>query len=366
MNTFNDYIAEKLLNLGFIIYGGYVRDKFSNIIKRSDFIKAKNCISDIDCICTICQFNELTCFDMKKYSDLSFSFKKVTCDFLNTIELDSEFVSYYSGYVINKINKAERMYIDVLVCHNQYLSLLLSALNKSIDFLCNKLCMQKNITVSYSLLDSIDNTKLFVNVINQIDNLIAHKNAQLLSFSRIHKMITYGYKVDIGYNVDNNISYLFLSKINICQICNELTDKYIMIQLDNKIMHFCCYINKSIDLCNILYNKQITRQTFLNQSEEPDIIEVKDNSNVEPELIEFIKFTKSKETNYNTSTEEPLMSIVDNTIFMNGIAMDPTFYDLIINSQNELIQNAELLYLCKSEKNLKYLIELEFKLGISI
>lgn len=372
MDDFKDYIVKKLLNLGFIIYGGYVRDTFLKTLKNT--ISYYKSINDIDCICSIHQFNELMSTEMKKYSDISFSFKKTTCSFLDNV-VDQEYVTHYSGFVISRINNSDRTYIDLLVCNINYISQLVTILSRNIDFVCNKLCIQKiNSIESYSLLNSLDNITLFTNTISLLNNLIAQKNNNTDNY-RIQKMMSYGFKVDIGFVTSRFISenytmYIFLQDCNErCIICNNtLSVSNVFIDINNKVMHFSCYVSKSIEIFNNINAVDISRESILTniekeQTKEPikvDTVEANTSSEaVEPELLNFIKFTKSKEEKLETTTEESDITIVNNTVFMGGIAMEPTFHELILTSREVITQIAELYYLCTSEKKIIFLIELE-------
>jgi hypothetical protein len=391
MGRFKDYVVNKLLNLGFIIYGGYVRETILRSIKNKERSKMEynpdhflfKPIYDIDCICNDFQFKELTSKGMEKYSDLKFSIKKSECCFVN------ENIEYYTGFIFNKINPIEKIKLDIFICKYNYFNSFINMLSISIDYLCNKLCMQKiNGINTYALLSNTTNTKLFINVLFELTNLVAYRNIEIVDNHRIHKMLSYGYKVDISYTIsefeiESYIIYLYLRTLNDinCIICESEINNvpYLYANINNKFTHFKCYIDKSIEIHNML-KESITRESTLKESFEPviesseisfekhpsDVNEIKvveievveekitNNTNEDEDLMKFIQFTKSKEEKFNTIMDDSNISNINNTIFIDGVAVSSQMYDINVISSTSI-----QYHLCTDTEKIKYLIKLE-------
>jgi hypothetical protein len=328
---FCEYVFEKMLDLGFRIFGGAVRNKYWKSVYEEDRIDtfgpqfylklwdAEYCrdtwynrrgvIEDIDCIGTYEQFKSLTSLEMKKYGDLNYYVVEKVMKYpipdisieKGKLEMFKIVVSQKLGLNRSMINKY--VYVDMFVCQESYLPQLYRTLSVGVDFKCNGLCMQRINGVTTTSLLYGDNLIAFLDAINDMKDDIAKLHRRSLDhtlFFRTMKMIQYGWFVEIfkikdpfvmrGFDPERPNSVFIFSRSthsSYCEICNQVrgfgpVGEYIYVMVNGLHFHLSCYLSKSIEMYERLHGS-----TF-DPEEEPDVADTEeehepDDSNSEPE-----------------------------------------------------------------------------------
>ena len=394
-NAFVESIANKLLRMGIIVYGGYPRDiirrkgtlinlkkrnfelnglKFFNPVSDPDtkYIRCKP-INDIDCIANTYQYETLNIFASNKINDIElFVIQEVNDKYmLSPIKEVDIYIKHIKLKLCNTIQYSSKfsVLIDLLICSPNKEFNILEHVTKNCDYNCNKLYMQiynDSIFTSVKCNNSMDE---YLSIIDQINNGIATKTDMLADNSsltrRMYKMLCYGWIIQVGYhtcyNVDiimndnkciDNLVYIYAKKqeTEICNICMNkrrpievLTVRNrINVKVNNMHYHLRCYIDKSVKYYNYLHDLEFTPsdELMLNVTE------------TTPNIIDDIMGTIEEETNDEEFSHKPkedirsdISDIDELNIFIENTKKKDTDLQNIIYTTDEPIVINDVLFI---------------------
>lgn len=294
---FKNALFDRLLDLGFCIYGGSVRDKIWKYVHDSDrkqehglsvFNEKLHDLSfspetvhnrlgnfnDIDCIGTYDQFKQF----IKLFPNI---------EFLKPEEIEGLPIKRKELEIFNVSVLPDRVSIDMIVCTPEYIPYVNKFLWYNLDFACNGICVQKiNNIISFSLLHN-NSLETQISIINDIKNDIAHLMDDKTSYQRIGKMISYGWYVNLAelsfphFNIQKPnvtcIMYMFARQSDSipCKLCNiDNSTKNLFILIDGLYYHAKCYVNQSIKYHNRMYNDDFDISSLNIDDENDDFVEV--------------------------------------------------------------------------------------------
>ena len=166
-SMYDQYVFHKILDLGFRIFGGSVRNRIWRSVNEQQRRKHIPCFKerfwdptfsqetiynrwggfhDIDCIGTYEQFAQLTCPEMVKFGDLKYQIKQKNIAYsIDGLEIKEGEIEFFHIQVKPKIMTREYRCteIDMFICRQDLLETVYKRIYDNLDFECNGLCMQK-------------------------------------------------------------------------------------------------------------------------------------------------------------------------------------------------------------------------------
>jgi len=323
IHNFNEYVYDKMLNLGFLVFGGVPRNitwkklheserrkqnvDYLSLIWEKTFssetwYNRRGEINDIDCIGTYSQFEELTGSTMMKYGDIKFSVVEKELKYpIPGLTIEKGTLEIFTVKAKSKIlNQLLFLtHIDIFVCKPEKLQWLYKILGQQLDFACNGLCVQKlNGQMTISVLSggcAFEHYEIYEQM-KKDEAILCKRKVEKPMFHRVCKMLGYGWYVQVGA-ISHRQLYLEDKKLFVfgryssntvrCKICKMPTrdsSDSIYIKIDNLVMyHLSCYITKSIACYEVIND---TTFPVIEPVVEP-VVEPS-NESVEPDLVEPI------------------------------------------------------------------------------
>lgn len=284
--------VERLLDLGFYIFGEVVRNIIRYAVKkplsipelRELYLNDEYFDMDVDIstayfrtknfeyIDACVEYGIFQSLDMTLYSNRRNDNQNILHD-LEFIIMDPNYdlyltdnITFQEGnldlYHIMIKNKYERLYDPIYVNLFVYkdtnaLKYLFSCLIQNIDFNCNKVYMYKNIDISYAVMGGNFDTleKIRENIEQDNANTYGSNIITERLFNNYTSMIISGWNTQVGSLFNSNLQtfiniYILARKEYIeCHCCNrdiKLSNAYIYIKVGDRIYHLQCYINLSV------------------------------------------------------------------------------------------------------------------------
>lgn len=320
-NAFDQYVFRKIIDLGFRVYGGAVRNRLWRSVyekqRKSQYdsryfdliwdysfspeteYNRKGTFVDIDCIGTYEQFQLLSSPEMDKFGDLRYKISEKTIRYpIPELEIVKGELETFTVKVTSKIRSHHNrsVEIDMFVCKSDKLDQLYQLLGRNLDFACNGLCMQKiNGVIMTSLLhcSSFERQLAVIEEMKRDEASLMRHCVDKTMFHRVAKMIAYGWYAEFAslefYNYDGN-GYPTSNKLEVfarasdsvrCAICGERQESYracIYARIGHKTMHLSCYIARSIRC----YESNMGVRFGVSDTTEPDIV---DTDSVHEEVL---------------------------------------------------------------------------------
>lgn len=297
MHKYGQFVLNRFLNLGFVVYGGAVRNyiwrdvtkeevieqmgdenHFMNLhnpdVHRESFYRRTGSFADIDCIGTPDLLAKLYGSEIGDL-DVVVTEKRITG---YTFNINIEDVKRYTARVRSNIpGSGFDVKIDMIICPGEQLESLYRLLNSNLDFECNGFCMMIHDGVKkISKLGGgfFEHEELIkAEMSKDIARLI--KPFDLDIYYRIVKMISYGWFVNLGEILTSVDEYSLIqlfarsNELPHCSICREsrysIGGMHIGIRINGFDFHLSCYIEKSIICYEAFTGKKFT------DSKEPDL-----------------------------------------------------------------------------------------------
>lgn len=284
---FDQYVFHKVLDLGFRVFGGSVRNRIWRSVNdkyRRETIphfsekfwdpsfnpetvyNRWGEFNDIDCIGTYEQYAQFTNPEMEKYGDLKYRIKVKKIAYpINGLEIKEGELETFTVKVTPKIRSRTHrsVEIDLFVCKPELLEPLYKTLYMNLDFECNGLCMQKingSVTTSFLYYGSMERQIGIIDEIKKDDAILVHREVTKTMYHRVAKMIAYGWNVEFAkyespfeHIAEDQKMFLFARQHDnfTCGICEDLGSDHshfeniIYIKIGDSCFHFDCYVKKS-------------------------------------------------------------------------------------------------------------------------
>lgn len=343
---FRQYVLNKVLDLGFRVFGGAVRNRIWRSINEDDrkkrfgqdyllnmwdpefdsgsWYNRKGDIADIDCIGTYEQFSALTSKEMELYGDLKYKVSKNSLRYpIPDLEIIEGELDLFTIKVTSKIRSSSRhmVEIDMFVCKSDKLKWLYKLLETNLDFACNGLCMQKVdgvLTTSMLYYGSFDRVMKISAEMARDEASLMREMISKSTYHRVAKMISYGWFTEVGclhdYDADGDVTggrnnlYLFARSSDTvpCILCSLQqvfygTATYIRIDRSN-CYHLSCYVEKSIECYEAASGKQFDRRDpFVNHRDITDPVVDELGNLVDPTVITYDPNESSSEVSDTAS-----------------------------------------------------------------
>lgn len=357
---FDQYVFRKILDLGFRVFGGSVRNRIWRSVNESDrkdqygaeffsrmfdrdycpetYYNRLGGFADIDCIGTYEQYQQLSSPEMTKYGDLRYkiSVKRIAYPIIGLViregELETFTVKVSSRIRSHRIHTVE---VDMFVCKSENLENLYNILNDNLDFACNGLCMQKIggvLTTSLMYHGSLERQLAIVNEIKRDEASLVQRSVTKSLYHRVTKMMAYGWFVEFDtLYVQNHDGYshevqhklhLFVRSTDssTCHICNRTRtsayDTHFYVRVNGLTFHLDCYVGRSIRCYEAIQSARLqpVEEPADNDSVEQDIddctnpvLETQNSSLVLNEILQESQSNASLEAEYS----DPVPPIID-------------------------------------------------------
>lgn len=390
IHLFKKYIFSKLLDLGFYIYGGAVRnmiwksvnldyhkrrlgssydtDIYNKDYDPDSYYNRTGAYTDLDCICTTNQFKIIASKEMELYGDL-----KYVIDNQLPYAIDAD---KYTIQISPKfINTQLKVKVDLLVSDN--IEKVCGQIYDQLDFMCNGFCIRKiNGIESMSLL-ATEPLEIQLSALDQFkkDYAVIKRPLDSSMYYRILKMVVYGWFTEIckiSINVENyglltNTLLLFARKNNFmpCHLCNNTNEDIIYVKIGTRISHLSCYLTESIKLYEIIYGITYDSTTINSNTTEIHAIVLEtsetnesseDNIFISPNGILFIdgiaqEFTEEEVATmrvYYTNNNTPIKRAINKIALFGYCSINSSLLTELYNLNKFIRDKKEYLHNCRS------------------
>lgn len=284
-HMFKKYVLLKLLDLGFRVFGGAVRNHVWGSVHESERVRSlgseylfrrfdhfyhpqswhnrKMDYNDIDCIGTYEQFASLTGPEMRKNGDLKYAiFEKALNYPIEGLTIAKDVLETFTVKISLKIplNRRYSVDVDMFVCKSDKLHQLYKTLGANLDFACNGLCVQRVdgvMTTSFMCHSSYERLDKVMTHLKQDEALLLNRKVDRNMYHRVIKMMSSGWFVEFGITSHRGLTEpptrLFVlartKDVLRCHICNKRNNTnagQVYARIDGDTFHFDCYVTMSV------------------------------------------------------------------------------------------------------------------------
>jgi hypothetical protein len=364
-NDFTIVVARKLMKIGVIIYGGYVRDAKRFHIHEKEFkdrcpelqyemynykldppsVHYRKMIYDIDCIMTFKQY-KIIMETMNEWGEIKFTFDtkelRYPIEGLDNIPDKLEMKTGKASIKKNIATADRSIAIDAIVVNENMIEDLINRLYNNNDFTCNLFIMMKDKITNDSVyrhmslrrtnnLEQDDHEKMIANDVFEFNE---GKQWSPHFCKRAKKLIMYGWKLGIG-QVNNGNELYIKNKLGRfeCSLCeleeNSATNS--IVEIDGLVLHLKCYYNhcrKYVEMVKDNTNSEVQEPILsdnTNSEVQEPILSDNDQEIISPEILSL--------TNENEIREKHLF-IISKEMEIGNVRITKRPIELQINNIN--------------------------------